>query len=118
MPPTWTVFFYVENVDTTAVTVQAAAGSILEPAFDLPDVHISVVADPTGGTFGIISGPLPVGTYLDQGPAPSPGSNSSHAIRRRPSRSMPRCSAGRPRPTYTAERPTRRSRSTTTRLPA
>lgn len=68
MPPTWTVFFYVEDVDTTAATVQAAGGSVLQPAFDLPDARIAVVADPTGGMFGIISGPRPAGVYLDQGP--------------------------------------------------
>jgi uncharacterized protein len=68
MPPTWTVFFYVEDVDTTAATVQAAGGSVLQPAFDLPAARVAVVADPTGGMFGIIGGPPPAGAYLDQGP--------------------------------------------------
>ena len=68
MPPTWTVFFYVEDVDTTAATVQAAGGSVLQPAVDLAAARIAVVADPTGGMFGLISGPRPAGVYLDQGP--------------------------------------------------
>jgi uncharacterized protein len=68
MPPMWTVFLHVEDVDATARTVQAAGGSILQPAFDLPAARIAVVADPTGGMFGIISGPRPAGVYLDQGP--------------------------------------------------
>jgi uncharacterized protein len=68
MPPTWTVFFYVEDVDTTAATVEAAGGSVLQPSFDLPDARVAVVADPTGGMFGIISGPRPTGSYLGQGP--------------------------------------------------
>jgi uncharacterized protein len=67
MPPLWTVFFYVEDVDATAATVQAAGGAVLQPAFDLPDARIAVVADPTGGMFGIISGPRPSGVYLDRG---------------------------------------------------
>jgi uncharacterized protein len=68
MPPLWTVFLRVEDVDATAVAVHAAGGSVLQPAFDLPDARIAVVADPTGGMFGIISGPRPEGVYLDQGP--------------------------------------------------
>jgi uncharacterized protein len=67
MPPVWTVFFHVEDVDTTAATAQAAGGSVLQPPFDLPDARIAVVADPTGGMFGVISGPRPAGVYLDQG---------------------------------------------------
>lgn len=67
VPPMWTVFFQVEDVDMTAARVQAAGGSVLEPAFDLPEARIAVVADPTGAMFGIIGGPRPAGVYLDQG---------------------------------------------------
>ena len=67
MPPTWTVFLDVQDVDTTAATVQAAGGSVLQPPLDLTAARIAVVADPTGGMFGIISGPRPTGAYLDQG---------------------------------------------------
>jgi uncharacterized protein len=68
MPPMWTVFFRVEDVDRTAAAVEAAGGSVLEPGFDLPAARIAVVADPTGGMFGIISGPRAAGTYLNRGP--------------------------------------------------
>lgn len=68
MPPMWTVFFYVEDVDATVSTVAAAGGSVLQSPFDLPDARIAVVADPTGGMFGLISGPRPEGVYLDRGP--------------------------------------------------
>ena len=68
MPPTWTVFFSTADVDATAARAQAAGGSVLQPAFDLPAARIAVVADPTGGMFGLISSPRPSGAYLDQGP--------------------------------------------------
>lgn len=68
MPAFWTVFFTVDDVDATVAAVEAAGGTVLEPAFDLPDARIAVVADPTGATFGLIRGLRADGAYLDQGP--------------------------------------------------
>ena len=67
VPPTWTVFLHVEDVDETAEVVRAAGGAVLRPVADLPAARVGVVTDPTGGTFGIGGGRGPAGTYLDQG---------------------------------------------------
>lgn len=66
MPPMWTMFIYVENVDTSVDRVRDAGGIVLEKPFDIPDGRVSIVADPTGGMFGLISGPAPEGTWLSQ----------------------------------------------------
>lgn len=66
-PPAWTVFFTVADVDVALAAVQAAGGAVLQPGFDLPDGRIGVAADPTGGMFGVGSGPMPADPYLDQG---------------------------------------------------
>lgn len=64
-PAVWTVFFYVEDIETTVAAVADAGGQVLEPPFDIPgDARVAVVADPTGAMFALISGPRPDGIYL------------------------------------------------------
>jgi uncharacterized protein len=67
-PATWTILFYVADVDATGTAVQEAGGKILEQPFDLPDARIAIVADPAGAMFGVISHPKPVGTWLSSAP--------------------------------------------------
>jgi predicted enzyme related to lactoylglutathione lyase len=64
MPPMWTVFIYVEDVDDTAARTREAGGSVLEEPFDIPDGRVAVIADPGGGMLGIIAGPAPDGIGL------------------------------------------------------
>lgn len=64
MPPAWTTFIYVEDVDATVGLVREAEGSVLEEPFDLPDGRVAIVADPGGGMFGVISGVPAEGTWL------------------------------------------------------
>lgn len=64
MPPMWTVFFNVDDVDKMASHVTDAGGSVLEEPFDIPEARIAVVADPTGAMFGLFGGPEIEGTWL------------------------------------------------------
>ena len=64
MPPMWTVFVHVADVDATADRVASAGGVVLESPFDLPDGRVAVVADPSGAMVGVISVPTPDGVWL------------------------------------------------------
>jgi len=68
MPAVWTVFFAVSDVDASVATIQRIGGSVLQPAFDLTDARIAVVADPTGAMLGLLSGTPAQSHYLDQRP--------------------------------------------------
>jgi hypothetical protein len=68
MVPMWTTFVYVEDVDAIVERVATAGGSVLEKPFDLPEGRVAVVADPSGGMFGVISGPRPEGTWISREP--------------------------------------------------
>ena len=65
----WSVFFHVENVETTVEAVTAAGGVVVEPPFDIPGgARVCVATDPTGSMFALISGgPSPEGgTWISQ----------------------------------------------------
>ena len=48
-PPHWLGHVYIDDVDAAAERVEAAGGSIVAPAMDIPDVgRMVVVADPQG----------------------------------------------------------------------
>ena len=64
MPPMWTSFIYVEDVDASADRVRDAGGSVLEEPFDIPDGRVAVIADPGGAMLGIITHPAPDGTWM------------------------------------------------------
>jgi uncharacterized protein len=68
MPATWTILFSVADVDATVTAVQRAGGSVLDPAFDLPDSRIAIVADPAGAVFGVVSYAAPVDPWLSSAP--------------------------------------------------
>lgn len=57
VPPVWTVFVYVEDIDKTMELVQTAGGSILTRPFDIPGgSQVGVIADPTGAMLALIAG--------------------------------------------------------------
>lgn len=68
MPSMWTMFVHVADVDQTVARVTEAGGTVLEPGFDIPDGRVAVVADPSGGMFGVITGPEPEGTWMSDEP--------------------------------------------------
>ena len=57
--PTWLAYISVEDVDSTAASIQQAGGKILMPAFDIPDIgRVAMVTDPQGAAFYIMK-PIP-----------------------------------------------------------
>jgi predicted enzyme related to lactoylglutathione lyase len=64
-PSVWTTFFFVDELDATLAAITSAGGSVLAPPFEIPDgARVSVVADPSGAMFALISeGPQP-GPYF------------------------------------------------------
>lgn len=55
MPPSWGAYITVENCDATVDATQAAGGSVIVPATDVPNVgRFAMLADPQGAIFGIM----------------------------------------------------------------
>lgn len=53
-PPHWLAHVYVEDVDAAAGRAEAAGGSIVAPAMDIPDVgRMVVIADPQGAVVSL-----------------------------------------------------------------
>ena len=63
MPATWTTFFYTDDIDATVARVPELGGTVATPPFEIPDARIAVIADPTGGMFGLFAGPPIEGEY-------------------------------------------------------
>ena len=60
MPPVWSVYVTVDDVDATARRVASQGGKIVRPPMDIPDVgRFCVLQDPQGGTICAI-------TYVDR----------------------------------------------------
>jgi hypothetical protein len=66
VPPSWSVYFSVEDCDATVALTQALGGSVLVPATDIVPGRFAMLADPQGAVFGIIK----------ETPAPGQGSGS------------------------------------------
>lgn len=57
VPPNWSGYIAVDDVDAMAKKIVAAGGSIRRPAEDIPDVgRFAVMADPAGAVFLIFKG--------------------------------------------------------------
>lgn len=56
VPPYWLVYFQVPDVDATTGRATELGGQILAPPMDFPGGRFSVVADPQGAMFGLMSG--------------------------------------------------------------
>jgi predicted enzyme related to lactoylglutathione lyase len=56
MPPAWSVYVTVDDVDATAEKVVQLGGKVLRPPMDIPDVgRFCVLQDPQGGTICAIT---------------------------------------------------------------
>lgn len=54
VPPSWTVYFGVDDVDVTSDAVAAAGGAVLHPPMNVLDVgRMAICQDPTGAVFGL-----------------------------------------------------------------
>jgi hypothetical protein len=62
----WTVFIYADDVDATAARVADSGGTVLTPAFDIPEARIAVIADPAGAMFGLLGGPEIEGEFYSE----------------------------------------------------
>lgn len=55
-PPHWLGHIAVEDVDETVTRAEAAGGSVLAPAMDIPEVgRMAVMRDPQGAVFSVFS---------------------------------------------------------------
>jgi uncharacterized protein len=54
MPPAWTTYIAVDDVDAIARAITAAGGTLLAPAMEVGEEgRMAIAQDPTGGVFGI-----------------------------------------------------------------
>ncbi len=79
VPPCWTGYVGVDDVDACAVRLIAAGGSVQRPAEDIPGVgRFAVVADPHGAAFILFKG------NMDDAPPPpaaeTPGTIGWHEL--------------------------------------
>lgn len=51
---TWTVYFWVEDVDATVAQAVAHGGTVVEPADNSPYGRMATLADPTGARFSVL----------------------------------------------------------------
>ncbi len=59
MPPTWSIYVTVKDVDSTARQVEELGGKVLRPPSDIPNVgRFCVLSDPQGAVISAI-------TYVD-----------------------------------------------------
>jgi len=57
MPPVWSTYVVVDDVDATIAATTAAGGSVFQPPFDIPDgSRIAVIGDPTGAAICLFEG--------------------------------------------------------------
>lgn len=65
VPPVWTSYIAVDNLDETAANVAGAGGTLLMPPFDILDAgRMAMVQDPTGATFGLWEAKNHIGARL------------------------------------------------------
>ena len=57
MPAHWMTYFMVDSVDTAAARVQELGGTISAPPWDTPFGRMTVVTDPQGTVFSLMSAP-------------------------------------------------------------
>jgi uncharacterized protein len=55
-PSMWLTWIQLAGVDAAVERASAAGGNVLAPAFDVPEIgRMAILADPTGGVFGVIT---------------------------------------------------------------
>ena len=57
VPPNWSIYFAVKDVDAAVTQAQSLGGGVVVPATDIPDIgRFSVLTDPQGAFFNIFKG--------------------------------------------------------------
>jgi predicted enzyme related to lactoylglutathione lyase len=65
LPPVWTSYVSVDNLDETAANVAGSGGTLLTPPFDVLDHRrMAMVEDSTGATFGLWEAKKHIGARL------------------------------------------------------
>lgn len=59
MPPSWGVYFEVEDPDAAAAKVGELGGNVFVPPMDFPGGRFALVSDPQGAAFGVVSAVQP-----------------------------------------------------------
>ena len=54
VPPSWGVYFSVEDCDASVERVQELGGRLIVPPMDIPPGRFAVVADPAGAVFTVM----------------------------------------------------------------
>lgn len=54
MPPSWGVYFDVDDPDATAARVRELDGNVFVPPTDFPGGRFALVTDPQGAAFGVV----------------------------------------------------------------
>ena len=56
MPPCWTTYIAVDDVDKAVGQTEAGGGTVMRAPFDVPNVgRIAIIADPAGAVVGLIT---------------------------------------------------------------
>lgn len=55
MPPSWGIYFEVTDPDATAARVTDLGGKVLVPPMNFPGGRFSLVTDPQGAAFGVVT---------------------------------------------------------------
>jgi len=64
-PPVWTTYLATDDADATATSVTEHGGTIAQPTMDVMDLgRMTIVQDPTGGTFGTWQAGTHFGTQI------------------------------------------------------
>ena len=57
VPPNWSIYFAVKDVDAAVTQAQSLGGGVVVPATDIPDIgRFAVLTDPQGAFFNIFKG--------------------------------------------------------------
>jgi predicted enzyme related to lactoylglutathione lyase len=73
IPPHWSVYLAVDDLDAVAGKVEGAGGQVIAPPFDVMDVgRMAVISDPTGGVVCLWQAGTNIGAgSVDEAGAPS-----------------------------------------------
>lgn len=80
VPPNWTGYVAVDDVDAAATKAASLGGSVLRPPQDIPGVgRFAIIADPGGAVLAIMT-PVPPEQPRPEAPRGTPGHASWHEL--------------------------------------
>lgn len=80
VPPNWTGYVAVDDVDAAAKQAASLGGSVLRPPQDIPNIgRFAIIADPGGAALAIMT-PIPIDPPRPQAARGTPGHASWHEL--------------------------------------